>query len=176
MGLDMYIHKKVYCGAHFEHNNIQTKVIVHKTKDDILSTIEIDNPVSSFEIQVAYWRKANAIHGWFCNNIGNQENISSEVYLPMEKIVELIAVCKEAIKLYEIHDDLTDTDFLKFANDNLPPMSGFFFGSTDIDEWYLQDLQDTVKQLEELILDHEKYKNEYNKVGLYQSYYYNASW
>ena len=29
----------------------------------------------------------------------------------------------------------------------LPTQSGFFFGSTDYDEWYIQDLKDTIDQL-----------------------------
>jgi hypothetical protein len=30
----------------------------------------------------------------------------------------------------------------------LPPQDGFFFGGTDIDEWYWQDLKNTIAQLD----------------------------
>jgi hypothetical protein len=35
----------------------------------------------------------------------------------------------------------------------LPPESGFFFGSTEIDEWYWNDIEHTIKMLEGLLND-----------------------
>jgi CTP:phosphocholine cytidylyltransferase-like protein len=31
--------------------------------------------------------------------------------------------------------------------DLLPPASGFFFGTTDISEWYWEDIKDTIEKL-----------------------------
>jgi hypothetical protein len=33
----------------------------------------------------------------------------------------------------------------------LPPKAGFFFGSTDIDEYFIQDLTDTVERFDYLL-------------------------
>ena len=33
----------------------------------------------------------------------------------------------------------------------LPAQAGFFFGGTDYDEFYLQDLESTVKQLDSIL-------------------------
>ena len=35
----------------------------------------------------------------------------------------------------------------------LPTQEGFFFGGTDYDESYIEDLKDTIKQLEPLLED-----------------------
>jgi hypothetical protein len=39
----------------------------------------------------------------------------------------------------------------KSASNKLPTQSGFFFGKTDYDEWYYEDLEYTKKQLEDCL-------------------------
>jgi len=35
--------------------------------------------------------------------------------------------------------------------DLLSTVNGFFFGSTEYDEWYINDIEDTIKQLEPIL-------------------------
>jgi hypothetical protein len=49
----------------------------------------------------------------------------------------------------------------------LPPQEGFFFGGTDIDEWYWNDLKNTITQLERVFA-----LPEIDKL----SFYYSSSW
>ena len=42
--------------------------------------------------------------------------------------------------------------FAKFASETLPTMAGFFYGSTDYDEWYLADVNDVIEHLKNDIL------------------------
>jgi hypothetical protein len=37
---------------------------------------------------------------------------------------------------------------METAMELLPPTSGFFFGSHTIDEWYWQDIKDTIEKLD----------------------------
>jgi hypothetical protein len=37
------------------------------------------------------------------------------------------------------------------AQELLPTQSGFFFGSTDYDEWYFSDVEDCKQQMEKLL-------------------------
>jgi hypothetical protein len=37
-----------------------------------------------------------------------------------------------------------------FAKENLPTTSGFFFGSTEYDQWYWHDVKDCIKQMRKL--------------------------
>ena len=48
----------------------------------------------------------------------------------------------EQIPTYDCGDEI---------NDVLPPTPGFFFGGTEIDDWYKQNLEETISALEPLI-------------------------
>jgi hypothetical protein len=37
------------------------------------------------------------------------------------------------------------------AGDILPPTSGFFFGTYEIDEWYMEDLKYTIQMLDHVL-------------------------
>jgi len=50
---------------------------------------------------ICYWRKANAIHGWFVSNVMGDEDECREFYVPMEKLKELYADCKSVLKVFE---------------------------------------------------------------------------
>jgi hypothetical protein len=50
------------------------------------------------------------------------------------------------------------------AEELLPSASGFFFGGTDYDEWYYNDIENTISVLEDALED---------KNG---EYYYTSSW
>ena len=89
--------------------------------------------------QLAYWRKANAIHNWFVKNVQEGKDECQSSYVPKEKLVELRETCQ---KVLDNHD---------LAVDLLPPVRGFFFGSTDLDEWYFQDLERTTIMLDKIL-------------------------
>ena len=104
-------------------------------------------------VNVAYWRKVNSVHKWFVDNVQNGEDDCGEYYVSHSKLKELVNACTLAI-----------------ANKDpnlLPPQSGFFFGGTDIDEWYWKDLVDTVEQLQALID-----RPDFDRL----SFYYQSSW
>ena len=105
------------------------------------------------EVTCAYWRKANQIHKWFVDNVQGGNDNCGEYYVSHEKLKELLATCQQAL----------------FAKDPnlLPPQSGFFFGNTDIDEWYWQDIKDTIKKIKRVLE-----LSEMSKL----SFYYTSSW
>ena len=82
-----------------------------------------------------YWRKANAIHNWFVEQSG-EEDECQEIEITGEQLLELVEICKKILKNHTLADKL------------LPTTEGFFFGSTDYDEAYYEDLKDTVEALE----------------------------
>ena len=153
MGLDMYLTAKKYLWKDDD------KELSKKIND----LIEVDGDheqrlygsslvVKQIELEAMYWRKANAIHGWFVENIQDGEDNCNEYYVEREQLEELLAECVSA---------LTSRN-----NNILPPKEGFFFGSTEVDEWYWQDLENTVKGLERALTLPEK---EY-------AFYYQSSW
>jgi hypothetical protein len=93
----------------------------------------------SVSYPVGYWRKANAIHGWFVNELAGGVDECQDIYVPREKLVELRDLCKSAVSQPAM------------AGEILPPVQGFFFGGYEIDEYYIQDLSDTVKMIDHIL-------------------------
>ena len=60
--------------------------------------------------------------------------------------------------------------FAKFASETLPTMAGFFYGSTDYDEWYLADVNDVIEHLKNDILP------EFDKLDDDECIVFNADW
>jgi len=70
MGLDMYLKKRTYVGANYDHNNVKGSIYLTVGKNCKELPIQL-NRVSYIEENVGYWRKANHIHAWFVENVQN---------------------------------------------------------------------------------------------------------
>lgn len=109
----------------------------------------------NFIKELQYWRKFNALHAWFVDNVqGGEDDCLS--YLITKEDLE---------KLRETLSQIEETP--GDAEDLLPTRSGFFFGGTEYDEYYHNEVRRTLVWLEKLIesFDFENY-----------SIYYRASW
>ena len=188
MGLDMYLSRKKYVGANYEHRNVKGSIKINIGDNEL----PIDfNKVSYIEESVGYWRKANQIHNWFVENCQDGIDNCEEHYVPTEKLQELLDICKEVkekaiLKDGEIRNGYTIKDgkwepitekgkYIENAEEIeaiLPTTTGCFFGSPDYDEWYMKDIENTIDILE-TILNDEKTLNE---KGVYCDYYYQSSW
>jgi hypothetical protein len=153
MGLDMYLTAEKYLGQYDD---------TQKTKAAKVAQVfpEIgDLRVKSVEVELMYWRKANQIHSWFVQNLQDGEDKCQRSYCPAEKLQELVGLCKKILKA-------KGEKRIELANTLLSPQGGFFFGSTDIDEYYFEDLQRTVDQLDKVLaMDLSDW-----------GFYYQASW
>ena len=139
MGLDMYLSAKQYVdpssmfGLEGEENGDAKEVT----------------------LEVAYWRKANAIHKWFVNNVQKGVDDCGEYNVSRGQLSELIALCEQIIAEP------------KKGAEMMPTASGFLFGSTDYDEFYEQGVADTAAMLKEILSDPALEKADF---------YYRASW
>lgn len=102
-----------------------------------------DLAFASVSIQVGYWRKVNAIHNWFIQELADGEDNCQPIYVPRSSLIDLKILCNEV---------LADGSKER-AHELLPTGSGFFFGSTEYDEWYFYGLENTVKIVSKLIED-----------------------
>jgi hypothetical protein len=166
MGLDMYLNVSERISSHdYERTNgmvsytesprynTVVEAVGMKVKDNIAASVSV-------EYTAIYWRKANQIHNWFVNTLGGGVDECQRIPVTRENLVALHNRCGV----------LLDTKSTELAMELLPPASGFFFGSTAIDEWYWQDIEETHKQLTEL-LDEITEENKWNYEIEYQ-----ASW
>lgn len=92
---------------------------------------------------IGYWRKANAIHRFFVQETqGGEDNCQTSI-VPKEVLEDLLDRCKRVLKLKKIYlNDGIIKDGVG-AEEILPTQSGFFFGGTEFDQWYFQDVADT---------------------------------
>lgn len=136
MGLDMYLHAKKYVSG-YEHSDEHEKKLYRTILKHfgLNGNFKIESPSAVVELTVAYWRKANQVHAWFVSEVQDGKDECQNSHVDREKLQELVDLCKTAL-----------ADRGK-AKEILPTQKGFFFGSTDYDDDYLQDLENTVKQV-----------------------------
>lgn len=139
MGLDMYLVKHIY----------------PRQRNIIVDGVEIKN-VQHLVQEVIYWRKANAIHKWFVDNVQEGKDDCGEYYVPYEFLQNLYNITNIVLTYPQKASDLLSTS------------NGFFFGPTEYDEMYFEDLRYTKNALEEL------FKEERSSDT--SSFYYHSSW
>lgn len=105
--------------------------------------------------EVAYWRKANQVREWFANRKEDYFVDNGRTPIEKEDLEALVADCKAVLANHELAEEL------------LPTSSGFFFGSEAYDEWYFQDLEDTVEMLTKVIRETDWDKEEVSYVEWY---------
>ena len=160
MGLDMYLYLERYESLSNWDNKLSQEKIdsfyPQELKELRKDLFEYNFLSKTTKYQVAYWRKENAIHKWFVDNCADGIDECQDVYVPLEKLEELVEVCEEVLNNQSS------------AEDKLPTQSGFFFGSQKYDEWYYKGLQYTVNTLKKVI--------EVMKTNSKYECYYHASW
>jgi len=155
MGLDMYLTKKGSV-KNWLHNEADNRFEVTITKGGSDLTNLFDN-ICYIESDVHYWRKANAIHRWFVDNVQHGVDDCKQYYVSHSDLVSLLEVINQVL------------DEPGKAHDLLPCQNGFFFGTDEYDEHYFSELKDTKDTLEREIYLAEK-------SGIDFEFYYQSSW
>ena len=169
MGLDMYLSAREYVNRHdytggWENKTVRPEFEQVINATDLSAFVPADSIYGANVTTVtAYWRKANAIHQWFVDNVQNGEDDCKEYYVSTEDLQKLADVCRDVI---------AHKDDPAYCEDVLPTSSGFFFGSTEIDEWYFQDIIYTAERLDEILATYRKRAAE----GKYVDFTYQSSW
>jgi hypothetical protein len=188
MGLDMYLSKRTYV-RNWDHNPPERKIAITVKlggkKHPTINPSRITNIIE----EVGYWRKANAIHRWFVEKVQDGKDECQESCVTRTQLQELYDACvlvrdNTKLKKGKVNNGYTFEKKVEkpiladgkvvadpsVAEALLPTQSGFFFGGTDYDEYYMEDINNTIKILEpELKLEYPR--------GVYEpDYYYRASW
>ena len=164
MGLDMFLY-----GVH------------KKQKEDI------GEPSSGNWEECCYWRKANQIHSWFNQHFIKEQNPWGFYEVEEKDIQGLLLICKLLRKIKESPDEeisWIDTKWFEYLSRDpeekngwdadcadmiayaiLPPDNlGCCFGSGTVDEWYWDQIDNTIEQLTKALKQN------------YDCYFYTASW
>lgn len=106
--------------------------------------------------QIADWRKANEIHQWFVENVQDGEDDCRFHREVTESDLEsLLDICKTVLISCVLvggdDGDLKVIEDSSVAEELLPTQSGFFFGGTAYDEWYVDDIKRTIEIIEKIL-------------------------
>lgn len=209
MGLDMYLTASKFVGGgygHYRNDYIHeegkpTRVVPKasadlpeeaKLFDRIIRTLGFGTFKSfskafpngnslTVSINVAYWRKANAIHKWFVDNVQGGRDECQESYVTRVQLQALLDLVTTVLTTVDKGEPVTEKgwdgqDFQTYPNAKvdveraknlLPSQEGFFFGSYDYDQWYIADLESTRDQLTSILKS--------KKLEGYD-FYYQSSW
>lgn len=89
-----------------------------------------------FAIEDVYFRKVNFVYAFFSNEMVNESCIVDKT-----RIGQLKDACE---------DVLAHKGNVEYAQSVLPTQGGFFFGSTDYDDWYWHDVKDCLTKIKRL--------------------------
>ena len=137
MGLDMYLSAERYLWTYPEDGpDAQVSQTIKNMMPELANT---EFKVNCITANVGYWRKANQIHNWFVKNVQNGVDECKPHNVSYDQLIDLRDTCQKVL------DDNTLAETL------LPTDAGFFFGSTDYDEWYFQDVEHTAEVINNVL-------------------------
>ena len=121
----------------------------------------------TYVFPIITWRKANAIHKFFVDEVQEGNDNCERHYVSREKLQELLD------RITTILDIKTPVAREMKAEELLPTdIEGCFFGSKEYDDWYYKDLEDTKKTLEKVF----EYEENAEAGKCFDSFYYQSSW
>ena len=147
---------KEWCGI--DDNQLPKKEVIEYYKQfytKCYSDWDIEHKYGWYSImkQVGYWRKANEIHNWFVENVQDgEDDCDYHNECTMEILEDLLHTCKTVLDscatTYRDGQVVIDSSV---AEELLPRCRGFFFGGDGYDEYYVSDIVDTIKILEDVL-------------------------
>lgn len=191
MGLDQYLYAEKYVSG-WSHSDPQERQEMGRLAAAIPEVGDLltqDSPHAMVSVCAIYWRKANAVHDWFVRECQDGVDDCVEHDVPREKLIELRDICEEIISGVMVEQGEVRNGYLltpggdkeaiieegvtitnpEFCAELLPTASGFFFGSTDYDQWYLHDIMHTKDSIDALL-------SKIPEDGWAWSFSYRSSW
>lgn len=170
----------------WEHTPEENRHTITILKGGKPSIIPVDK-ITYIETEEIYWRKANHIHKWFVDNVQNGNDDCGTYYVSREQLRELLDTVTKVLESSELQIDMVENGATAspetggvfvtnwevgkaikdptIAQELLPCTSGFFFGGTDYDQYYYEQLEDTSKELERILASENG-----------GTFYYHSSW
>jgi hypothetical protein len=120
--------------------------------------------------EVGYWRKANAIHAWFVDNVQNEVDDCGYYEVSKECLERLLDICTTINDMSKMEKGfvkngerlnggiwcpiLEEGEYIanpEIAAKLLPTQVGFFFGSTEYDQWYMRNIDNAISILNNVL-------------------------
>ena len=166
MGLDMFLEREYYL-YNWHEKDINEITITDKNALN-------NSPVKTFTISLDkcyriillehQWRKSNAIHKWFVDNVQDGSDDCGRYWVSTDKLQKLKDTLEKVLALQ--YENLSTEELEEKCDELLPTQAGFFFGNTSYTEDYFGDIMDTLNTLDRILAEE-------NPQG---EFYYSSSW
>ncbi len=182
MGLDMYLEGSFSTRAYIRPTDADYEAMREGEEIQLKKSPEFEDAIAAIGFQdapinhaynhftyvfpIITWRKANAIHKFFVDEVQKGNDNCERHYVPRETLQELLD------RITTILDIKTPVAREMKAEELLPTQSGFFFGTEEYDDWYYEDLEETKKTLEKVF----EYEENAEAGKCFDSFYYQSSW
>ena len=114
-------------------------------------------------VEVAYWRKFNALHKWFVDNLQGGVDDCSYYEVKKQHLNDLFELLTKVNSLNPKYTGIPVNE--EELEQLLPTQPGFFFGGISYDERYFYDVDNAITQVKNLL-----------DIGEFENLYYNSSW
>lgn len=146
MGLDQYLSIRKYiqrvdwskANETERPETLEFRTVVRET--GLSELVQEDGFAGAYvEVPAYYWRKANWLHHYIINNLANEVDNCQPIEISVGDMRDLVDRCGDVLA----HKDK--------ASALLPTSDGFFFGSTEYDDWYFESVEDTFVEIGKLL-------------------------
>ena len=183
MGLDMYLEGSFSTRAYRQPTDQQyadmregKEVKIEKSSEleDAIAAIGFqDAPIAhaynhfQYVFPIITWRKANAIHKFFVDEVQDGNDNCERYYVSESNLENLLEIINQILEIK------TPVAREMKAEELLPTdIEGCFFGSKEYDDWYYQDLKRTKVTLDKLF----EYQATADSGKCFDGFYYQSSW
>lgn len=157
MGLDMYFYARKSTYKSFskwdkpdraDETNYPEDL---KTFSDYIYDRNFKSVETEIRYQIGYFRKFNALHSYIVKTFAEGIDNCQDIILYKEDVEQIKKVLDDVLNAHQR---------VEKAKELLPTQSGFFFGGTDYDEFYFEDVKDAADLMQNFLdnFDFEKYQ------------------
>lgn len=163
MGLDMYFYARKTDYEDFSRLDESDKADETSYPEDLKAFSDYiynrnyKSTETKTDYQIGYFRKFNALHNYIVETFADGVDECQDILLYKEDVE----------KIKKVLDEVLEIRTKENAEKLLPTLAGFFFGDTDYEEGYFEDVEDADDLMQRLLDDFDF--DEYQLV-------YNASW
>ena len=122
-----------------------------KTFSDYIYDRNFKSAETEIRYQIGYFRKFNALHSYIVKTFANGIDNCQDIILYKEDVEQIKKVLDEVLNAHQQ---------VEKAKELLPTQSGFFFGGTDYDEYYFEDVKVAADLMQSFLdnFDFDKYQ------------------
>jgi hypothetical protein len=116
--------------------NVYNSDTIEKRTKNVYFALSKD-AICNISTQVITWRKCNWFHAYFVNKFADGIDDCKPILITQDNIRDFISDLQTIKTAFET-EPLEKAK--QIADELMPPEAGFFFGGTEIDEWYFQSI------------------------------------